>query len=177
MDFHHSRPQCLRVALGSRLDFHCSVNCTLRTHVNEIDAMNGRSRANVQVEPRSTFTFTRNLSYITSISFTHVNFACVLTEKLRDSGNHPWHGSQRLIATQVRISCVEAAVWVRHLQLSCDTTRDRLDIWTWTSVDLLYLQYVYIYKSLFYFKKSLIGGGSLNCTGYKLIYRREFCNL
>ena len=106
-------------------------------------------------------------------SFTHVNFACVLTEKLRDSGNQPWHGSQRVIDTQVRISCVEAAVWVRHLQLSCDTTRDRLDIWTWTSVDLLYLQYVYIYKSLFYFKKSFIGGGSLNCTGYKLILQER----
>ena len=136
MDFCHSRPQCLRVALGSRLDFHCR-KFYVRTHVNEIDAVNGRPRANVKVEPRSTFTFTRNLSYIASISFTHVKFACVLTKKLRDSGNQPWHGSQRVIATQVRISCVEAAVWVRHLQLSFDTTRDRLDIWTWTSVDLV----------------------------------------
>ena len=61
----------------------------VRTHVNEIDAINGRSRAKVKFEPRSTFTFTHNLSDIASISFTHVNFACVLTEKLRDSGNQP----------------------------------------------------------------------------------------
>ena len=42
-----------------------------------------------KVEPRSTITFTRGLSYIASISFTHVNFTCVRTEKFRDSGNQP----------------------------------------------------------------------------------------
>ena len=49
--------------------------------------MYGRSRVNLKVEPRSTFTFTRGLSYIASSSFTRVNFRCVRTEKLRDSGN------------------------------------------------------------------------------------------
>ena len=66
----------------------------MRTHVNftlvnEIETIYGRSRINVKVEPRSTFTFTRGLSYIASISFTRVNFTCVRTEKLRDSGNQP----------------------------------------------------------------------------------------
>ena len=46
--------------------------------------MYGRSRVNVKVKPRSTFTFTRGLSYIASISVTRLR-----TEKLRDSGNHP----------------------------------------------------------------------------------------
>ena len=57
------------------------------TRVNKIETMYGRSRVNVKVEPRSTFTFTRGLSYIASSSFTRVNFRCVRTEKLRDSGN------------------------------------------------------------------------------------------
>ena len=35
----------------------------------------------VKVEPRSTFTFTRSLLYIASISFTGVNFTCVRSEK------------------------------------------------------------------------------------------------
>ena len=51
--------------------------------------MYGRSRVNVKVEHHSTFTFTRGLSYMASFSFTRVNFTCVLTEKLRDSGNQP----------------------------------------------------------------------------------------
>ena len=46
-----------------------------------------RSRVNVKVEPRSTFTFTRGLSYIASILFTRVKFSRVRTEKLCDSGN------------------------------------------------------------------------------------------
>ena len=50
------------------------------TRVNKIEAMNGRSRVNVKVEPRSTFTFTRDLSYITFISFTLFNFTFVRTE-------------------------------------------------------------------------------------------------
>ena len=38
------------------------------------DNVNGWSRVNVKVEPRTTFAFTRGLSYIASISFTYVNF-------------------------------------------------------------------------------------------------------
>ena len=49
--------------------------------------MYGRSRVNVKVEPRSTFPFTRDRLYITSIIFTRVKFTCVRTEKLRNSGN------------------------------------------------------------------------------------------
>ena len=45
------------------------------------------SRVNVKVEPRSTFTFTGDHSYIAPISFTHVNFTLVRTGKLRDGGN------------------------------------------------------------------------------------------
>ena len=64
----------------------------MRSHVNfprvnKIETMYGSPRVNVKVEPRSTFTFTRGLSYIASSSFTRVNFRCVRTEKLRDSGN------------------------------------------------------------------------------------------
>ena len=51
--------------------------------------MYGRSRVNVKVEPRSTFTLSRVVSYIAYISFTHVIFMCVRTEKLRHSGNQP----------------------------------------------------------------------------------------
>ena len=46
--------------------------------------MYGRSRVNVKVEPRSTFTFMRDLSNIVSVLFTRVG-----REKLRDSGNQP----------------------------------------------------------------------------------------
>ena len=42
------------------------------TRVNKIGTMYGRSRVYVKVEPRSTFTYTRGLSYIASISFTRV---------------------------------------------------------------------------------------------------------
>ena len=51
--------------------------------------MYGRPCGNVKVELRSIFTLTRGLSYIVSILFTRVNFTCVRTEKLRDSGNQP----------------------------------------------------------------------------------------
>ena len=44
----------------------------MRTRVNEIETLYGRSRVYVEVEPRSTFTFTGGLSYIASILFTHV---------------------------------------------------------------------------------------------------------
>ena len=57
--------------------------------VNKIKAMYGRSRVNVKVEPRSTLTLTRGVSYIAYISFTQVIFMCVRTEKLRHSGNQP----------------------------------------------------------------------------------------
>ena len=40
------------------VNFHCRVNFTC---VNKIEAMYGRSRVNVKVEPRSIFTFTRTL--------------------------------------------------------------------------------------------------------------------
>ena len=69
-------------------------NFYVSTHVNfmrinKIKAMYGRSRVNVKVEPRSTFTLTRGVSYIAYISFTQVIFMCVRTEKLRHSGNQP----------------------------------------------------------------------------------------
>ena len=51
--------------------------------------MYGRSRVRVKVERGLTFTFTRGLSYIASISFMHVNVTCVRTEKLRVSANQP----------------------------------------------------------------------------------------
>ena len=57
--------------------------------MNEIEAMYGQSCVNAKVEPRSTFTFTLGLSYITSILFTHVTFTSVRTCKLHDSGNPP----------------------------------------------------------------------------------------
>ena len=70
------------------MDFSCRVILTL---VHKIEAMYGRSRVNIKVKPPSAFTFTSGLSvsYIATISFTHVNFTRVLTEKLRDSGNQP----------------------------------------------------------------------------------------
>ena len=42
-----------------------------------------------EVEWGSTFTFTRDLSYIASILFANVNFTYVRTLKLRDGGNPP----------------------------------------------------------------------------------------
>ena len=59
------------------------------TRVNKIETMYERSRASVNVEQGSTFTFTRDLPYIVSISFTRVYFTCVRTQKLRDSGSEP----------------------------------------------------------------------------------------
>ena len=59
------------------------------TRVNKIEATYGGSRVNVKV--RSSFTFARGLSYIASISFTRVNFTCIRTEKLRESGNELIH--------------------------------------------------------------------------------------
>ena len=59
------------------------------TRVNKIEAMYGRSRVSMKVERGLTFTFTRGLSYIVSISFMHLKITCVLTEKFRDSANQP----------------------------------------------------------------------------------------
>ena len=73
-----------------RVDFHCSMRTHVKfTCVNKVETMYGRPRGNVKVELRSIFTLTRGLSYIVSILFTRVNFTCVRTEKLRDSGNQP----------------------------------------------------------------------------------------
>ena len=61
----------------------------MRTHVNftrenKIEAMYGKSRVNVKVEPRSTFTFTRGLLFTVSISFTPVKCTCVRAEKFEN---------------------------------------------------------------------------------------------
>ena len=69
-----------------KADFHCRVTST---RVNKMEAMDGRSRVSMKVERGSAFTFTGGLSYISSILFTHVNFMCIRTKKLRDSGNQP----------------------------------------------------------------------------------------
>ena len=66
--------------------FPLSRNFSVRMHVkfrcvNEIEAMYERSQVSVKVEPRSTFTLTRESPHIASILFTRV--------KLRDSGNQP----------------------------------------------------------------------------------------
>ena len=78
----------------------------MRTHVNftrlnYIETMSGRSRVNVKVEPRSTFTFARGLSYIASISFTRVNLTSVSTQKVRDNRNQPF--VKRLLASIVSL--------------------------------------------------------------------------
>ena len=64
-------------------------NFYVRTHVNftrvnKIETMHVRSRVNVKVERRSTFTFMGGLYFIYALKF-----SCVCTEKLRDSGNQP----------------------------------------------------------------------------------------
>ena len=67
-----------------------------------MEAMDGRSHVSVKVERGSAFTFTGGLSYIPSISFTLVNFTCIRTRKLRDSGNQPlW-----LFQNEVHENCV-----------------------------------------------------------------------
>ena len=76
------------VILGLSLNFYTRTHVNF-TRVNKIEAMYGRSRVRVKVERGLTFTFTRGLSYIASISFMHVKFTCVRTEKLRDSANQP----------------------------------------------------------------------------------------
>ena len=86
-----------RTPLGSapavlRIRFLLPLSCSfyVRTRVNKIETMFERSRVNVKVEPRSTFTFTRGCSYIASILLiTRVKFTWV-AENLRHSGNQPW---------------------------------------------------------------------------------------
>ena len=70
-----------RLKRAFKVDFHCRVNFYVRTDVNlsgftcvnKIETMYGRSHVNLKVEPRSTSTFMRELSYIVSILFTYVN--------------------------------------------------------------------------------------------------------
>ena len=71
------------VILGLSRNFYTRTNVNF-THVNKIEAMYGRSSVSMKVERGLTFTFTRGLSYIASISFMHVKFTCV-----RDSANQP----------------------------------------------------------------------------------------
>ena len=74
--------------------------------------MYGRSRVRVKVERGLTFTFTRGLSYIASISFMHVKFTCVRTEKLRDSANQPLLSRGRR-KTQSNTKRERRAQWAR----------------------------------------------------------------
>ena len=72
-----------------------------------------RSRVNVKVEPRSTFTFTCDLSYIASISFRHVIFACVRTENY----------------SAVEIKPKSQVCDLRSLSISIDNSMICSDIW------------------------------------------------
>ena len=53
------------------------------TCANKIEAMYGRSRVSLKVEPRSTFTFTLDLSYVLPVLYYARKFS------LSDSGNPP----------------------------------------------------------------------------------------
>ena len=89
----------MNIAANSlKADFHCRV---IFKRVNKIEAMDGRSRVSVKVERGSAFTLTGGLSYISSILFTHLNFTCIRTRKLRDSGNQ----SLWLIHNEVHENC------------------------------------------------------------------------
>ena len=72
----------------ARINFHLRIHVNFM-RVNKIEAMYGNSRVNVKVDLRSTFTFTRSVSYIASILFKRVLFTRVNTCKLRVSGNPP----------------------------------------------------------------------------------------
>ena len=76
------------IIIGLSRNFYTRTHVNF-TRVNKVKAMYGRSRVSVKVKRGSTFTFTRGLSYIASISFMHVKLTCVRTEKLRDSANQP----------------------------------------------------------------------------------------
>ena len=56
------------------------------TSINEIEVMYEGLHVNVKVERDSTFKFIQDLPNITSILFMHVQFTCVCTKNLRDSG-------------------------------------------------------------------------------------------
>ena len=64
-------------------DFHLHTIVNF-TPVDKIEAMCGRSRVNVKVEPGSTFTFTLGLLYIASTLLRRVK----CPRKLRNCGNH-----------------------------------------------------------------------------------------
>ena len=75
--------------LFSNGGFQLSRNFSVRMHVNftrvgKIQAMCGKSRVNVKVKPRLTFTFRRGLSYIASILFTRVKFTRQWKSTLRN---------------------------------------------------------------------------------------------
>ena len=74
------------IIIGLSRNFYTRTHVNF-THVNKVEAIYGRSRVSVKVERGSTFTFTRGLSYIASISFMRVKFTCIRTEKLRYSAN------------------------------------------------------------------------------------------
>ena len=67
---------------GPKGGFPLSRDFYVCTRVNKIETMYERSRVSVNVEQGSTFTFTRDLPYIVSISFTRVYFTCVRKEKI-----------------------------------------------------------------------------------------------
>ena len=72
------------IPVTSQGGYPLSRNFHRRTHVNltcekKIEAVHGKSRVHVKVEPRPNFTFNRGLSYIASILFTHEKFTCVRT--------------------------------------------------------------------------------------------------
>ena len=57
-----------------KIAFHVlSRNVFVHAHVNKIEATHKVSRVNVKVERGSTFTFTHDLSYMTSVLFTRIN--------------------------------------------------------------------------------------------------------
>ena len=58
-----------------RVDFHCRVIFKWHANTCKIEVLYGRSRVNVKVEPRPTFTFSRGKSYITTIFFTHAKIS------------------------------------------------------------------------------------------------------
>lgn len=78
-----------------RVDFHCCI--IFRAYARKvnftcailIEANCGMSSVDVKIEPRATFTFTCDLSYIASVILTRVKFTCVLEEKLHDIRNPP----------------------------------------------------------------------------------------
>ena len=79
------------------------------TRVNKIEAMYRRSCINVKVEPRSPFTFTRGLSYIASISFTHGK----ITRQWKSTLTVNFHC--RVIFTRVKVNLSEVQLLRVHV--------------------------------------------------------------